>query len=138
MDVDKLKVNANIKNYIDSMGYGEEESALFLLGYLVGAVGNAQYKRMGQDRKPILNKLNFGGVDRSKIIRLCDEVFGKLVQEKIRLYNETTFAECKKLLDKNIKNWKLNKYENLFYILSGYSFKTESAMINKGGKGNEK
>lgn len=137
MDVSNLKVRDDMKVYILKMGYDEQQSAMFILGCLIGEIGNAQYKRMGEDRKPILNKLNFGGVDKSKVIRLTNEVFNKLIQEKIRKYNEITFSECKRLMDANKDSWKLNKHENLFYILSGYSYGTTKAMLNKGGKENE-
>jgi CRISPR-associated protein Csh1 len=137
MDVSNLKVRDDMKVYILNMGYDEQQSAMFLLGCLIGEVGNAQYRRMGEDRKPILNKLNFGGVDKSKVVRLANEVFNKLIQEKIRKYNEITFSECKRLMDANRDSWKLNKHENLFYILSGYSYDTMKAMLNKGGKENE-
>ncbi len=137
MDVSNLKVRDDMKVYILNMGYDEQQSAMFLLGCLIGEIGNAQYRRMGEDRKPILNKLNFGGVDKSKVVRLANEVFNKLIQEKIRKYNEITFSECKRLMDANRDSWKLNKHENLFYILSGYSYDTMKAMLNKGGKENE-
>jgi CRISPR-associated protein Csh1 len=137
MDISNLKVKNDLKVYILNMGYDEQQSAMFLLGCLIGEIGNAQYRRMGEDRKPILNKLNFGGVDKNKVIRLTNEVFNKLIQEKIRKYNEVTFSECKRLMDANKDSWKLNKHENLFYILSGYSYDTTKAMLNKGGKGNE-
>ncbi|OBR96933.1 CRISPR-associated protein (cas_TM1802) [Clostridium ragsdalei P11] len=137
MDISNLKVKDDLKVYILNMGYDEQQSAMFLLGCLIGEIGNAQYKRMGEDRKPILNKLNFGGVDKNKVIRLTNEVFNKLIQEKIRKYNEVTFSECKRLMDANKNLWKLNKHENLFYILSGYSYDTTKAMLNKGGKENE-
>lgn len=137
MDTSDLKVKDDIKDYILEMEYDEQQSAMFLLGYLIGEIGNAQYKRMGEDRKPILNKLNFGGIDKNKIIRLTNDIFNKLVQEKIRKYNEVTFSECKRLLDLNKDSWKLNKQENLFYILSGYGYDTTRAMLNKGGKENE-
>lgn len=142
MDVSNLKVNEDdLKNYISNMGYDEQQSAMFLLGCLIGEIGNAQYRKSknagGEDRKPILNKLNFGGIDKNKVVRLTNEVFNKLIQEKIRKYNEVNFSECKRLMDKNKDSWKLNKHENLFYILSGYSYDTTKAMLNKGGKENE-
>ena len=137
MDISSLKVKDDLKTYILNMGYDEQQSAMFLLGCLIGEIGNAQYRRMGEDRKPILNKLNFGGVDKGKVIRLTNEVFNKLIQEKIRKYNEVTFSECKRLMDASQNSWKLNKHENLFYILSGYSYVTTKAMLNKGGKENE-
>ncbi|URZ15121.1 TIGR02556 family CRISPR-associated protein [Clostridium felsineum] len=139
MEVSDLKLSdEGLKGYIKEMGYGQQQSAMFLLGCLIGKIGNAQYKRMGGDKKPILNKLNFGGIDKSKVIRLSNEVFNKLIQEKIRNYNEVIFSEYKRLMDENSSSWKLNKHENLFYILSGYSYETTKAMLNsKGGKENE-
>ncbi len=124
LDTSELKVKEDIKNYISTMGYDEQQSAMFLLGVLIGEIGNSQYRKYNNDKKPILNKLNFNGIDRSKIIKLANEVYAKLEQEKIRKYHEVTYAEMKRLLDENIKNWRLNKNENLFYILSGYSYAT--------------
>ncbi|WP_461205018.1 TIGR02556 family CRISPR-associated protein [Clostridium sp. DL1XJH146] len=137
MDISTLNLKDDLKNYIDTMGYSEEETALFLLGYLVGQVGNAQGKRSEERKKPILNKLNFGGIDKSKMIRLTSDIFNKLKQEKILRYNEGVFAETKRLIDANLNNWKLNKHENLFYILSGYSYSTTKLFGKKKEGGNE-
>ncbi len=131
LDVSELKVKDNIKNYIEKIGYDEQETAMFLLGYLIGEIGNVQYKRTEEGSKPILNKINFNGIDKQKIIRLTKDVFNKLNQEKIRQYNEVTFFEMKRLLDGNIDNWKLNKDESLFYLLSGYSFATTIPMLRE-------
>lgn len=136
MDMCDLKVNEDMKAYISEMNYKEEESALFLLGCLIGEIGNAQYKNMGEGRKPILNKLNFGGIDKGKLKRLSNEVFNKLNEQKIRQFNEITYGECKRLMDLKLNNWSLNKHENLFYILSGYSYSTTKVML-KGGKKDE-
>ena len=116
-------------DFIKEMRYDEQQTAMFLLGTLIGEIGNVQYGRSEDGNKPILNKLNFNGIDRSKIIRLVKDVFNKLNQEKIRKYNELTFFEMKRLLDKNLDNWKLSKDENLFYILSGYSFVTVKSIL---------
>lgn len=131
LDVSELKVKDNIKNYIEKIGYDEQETAMFLLGYLIGEIGNVQYKRTEEGSKPILNKINFNGIDKQKIIRLTKDVFNKLNQEKIRQYNEVTFFEMKRFLDGNIDNWKLNKDESLFYLLSGYSFATTIPMLRE-------
>ena len=133
LDVSKLNLKDNIKSYIEQIGYNEQETAMFLLGYLVGEIGNVQYKKTEEGNKPILNKLNFNGLDRQKIIRLTKDVFNKLNQEKIRQYNEVIFFEMKRLLDANIDNWKLNKDESLFYVLSGYSFATTIPMLKEKG-----
>lgn len=131
LDVSELKVKDNIKKYIEEIGYNEQETAMFLLGYLIGEIGNVQYRKTEEGNKPILNKLNFNGLDKSKIIRLTKDVFNKLNQEKIRQYNEVTFFDMKRLIDKNIDNWKLNKDESLFYVLSGYSYATAIPMLKK-------
>lgn len=140
MDVTNLKLDEELKQYIKEMGYTEEETALFLLGVLMGNIGTAQYNRNRESaRKPILNKINFGGIDKPKLQRLSSEVFGKLQQEKILKNNEIVFQQHKELLDKHFKKWSLNKNENLFYILSGYAHASMKAITGKknGGEKNE-
>lgn len=127
----ELNVKEDIKGYIKGMGYNEQQDALFLLGCLMGEIGNKEYSRSSEGKKPVLNKLNFGGMDKSRLVRLVNEIFNKLNQEKILKYNEKTFGECKRLFDKNQNSWKLNKDENLYYILSGYGYATTRPMLNK-------
>jgi CRISPR-associated protein Csh1 len=139
MEVNNLKVKEEMKEYIVAMNYNEQQTAMFLLGSLIGEIGSAQRNKSSEGKKPILNKLNFAGVDKGKLVRLTGEVFNKLIQEKILKYNEGTFGECKRLMDSNFNNWKLNKQENLFYILSGYSYVTTKLINSKkdGGSKNE-
>ncbi|MBA1336533.1 MAG: CRISPR-associated protein, Csd1 family [Firmicutes bacterium] len=136
MNVSELSIKDKLKNYIGTMGYNEQQSAMFILGYLIGEIGNAQHKRLDGE-KPILNKLNFNGIDKAKVKRLVNDVYNKLNQEKsndkkLRVYHETEYFELKKLLDANFHSWKLNKSENLFYILSGYSFATVQPILKEG------
>ena len=136
LGIDNLMIKEEMKNFIIEMGYNEEQAAMFLLGTLIGEIGNVQYDPNSDSKnKPILNKINWNGIDKSKLIRLTKDVFTKLNQEKIRHYNEVTFGEMKKILDKNIDTWSMNKDENLFYILSGYSYVTTKAIL-KGAKKN--
>lgn len=138
LDVDNLIIKDEMKAFIAEMKYNEEQTALFLLGALIGEIGNAQYDPNSESKnKPILNKLNWNGIDKTKLVRLTKDVFAKLNQEKIRHYHEVTFGEMKRLLDKNLDTWSMNKDENLFYILSGYSYVT-SRTILKGAKKHEK
>lgn len=136
MNYTGLNLNENIINFMQDMQYEEQQAALFLLGYLVGQVGNAQYRRPGANGaegtyKPVLNKINFNGIDKSKLIRLRADIFNKLRQEKVLVYNEKVFAECTCLMDKNINHWEMNKDENLFYLLSGYAFATTAPIKKK-------
>jgi CRISPR-associated protein Csh1 len=136
MDVETLSVKEEVKNYIEKMKYNEQQSAMFLLGNLIGQVAREQYKRT-KDNKPVLNKINFGGIDKAKIVRLSNDIFNKLRQEKILKYNEVTFSECKRLIDENINNWKMNKHENLFYLLSGYGYVTGKNITKKNNGGSD-
>ncbi|MBC7076119.1 MAG: TIGR02556 family CRISPR-associated protein [Syntrophomonadaceae bacterium] len=131
-----LDLKEELCSFMENMGYDEMHAAMFLLGYLVGEVGNAQYRRLKNsggegNYKPVLNKINFNGIDKSKLMRLRSEIFNKLRQEKILPYNERVFAVCSQLMDKNINNWKLNKDENLFYLLSGYAYATAAPIKKK-------
>ena len=136
MDVAQLNLSEDLKNYIQQMNYDEPKTALFLLGVLIGEIGAKQYlaTKDRQDdsagHKPILNKINYNGIDKPKLIRLCNDVHNKLRQEKLLPYTEMIFAEMKRLLDKHIDSWKLDKYETLFYILSGYAYKTQKVILN--------
>jgi CRISPR-associated protein Csh1 len=131
MDLDIKDV---LKEYVGEMGFDEEQTSLFLLGYLMGQIGNQQAKRSTGDikNKPILNKLNFNGMDKKRLIRLSTEVFNKLRQEKILQYNEKTYYEMTRLMNMKLNNWSYSSDENLFYILSGFSFKGYKK--DKGGE----
>ncbi|SHG49766.1 CRISPR-associated protein Csh1 [Thermosyntropha lipolytica DSM 11003] len=133
----------NLCSFMEEMGYDQMQGAMFLLGYLVGEVGNAQYRRYSESGgdgtyKPVLNKINFNGIDKNKLIRLRSEILNKLRQEKILQYNEKIYAACVQLMDRNINNWKLNKDENLFYLLSGYAYATTAPMKKKGEENSDK
>ncbi len=100
----------------------EQKRALFLLGYLVGVIGNAQ-STTGHKTKPILDKISFQGMSVEKLIRLSNDVLEKLKQyKKLKYKNEDTYSVLKSLLDNHIANWSLSNQENVFYTLSGYAF----------------
>ncbi len=105
----------------------EQKRALFLLGYLVGEIGNAQ-SGAEHKKKPILDKINFQGMGVEKLIRLSNDVLEKLRQNKGRdgkillEHDETIYSVLKLLMDNNINGWNLSNQENVFYTLSGYAF----------------
>lgn len=135
MNTEKLNLDLRVESFIKEMNYNEEHCALFLLGYLIGEIGNAQ-RKAELPSEPILNKLNYQGMTTIKIDRLINDVAEKLKQykttvkdkdEKNRkihlLYlNNNSYAICNMLWIKNRERWKLNNQENVLYILSGYSF----------------
>jgi len=103
--------------------YSEDEckKALFLLGYLIGEIGNAQ-SQSEHKKKPILDKINFQGMGIEKLTRLSNDVLEKLKQYDKLQYNENIYSVLKLLMDNNRGMWTLSNQENTFYTLSGYAF----------------
>ncbi len=131
VDVSFLEnVDGDLKEYISTLGLDEEAAALFLLGYIVGEIGVKQYSK--HNHKPILNKINFQGMDVGRLLILFNEVLEKLHQMKI--YGvEKIYHEAKRLMDRNLNRWSKNPQENVYYLLSGYAYRTAKA-LSKGGE----
>ena len=112
-----------ILDYWDNLEIYEDNQrkALFLLGYMIGEVGISQSSKEIKN-KPILNKINFQGMSIEKLIRLSNEIPEKLRQYGKLSYNENINTIFRILFESNIKNWKLSNQENVFYVLSGYSY----------------
>lgn len=111
-----------MKRYLQEMNYGNAEGAMFLLGMLIANVASKQRQKLGN--KAILNKINFQGMNKTKVQSLSIDVFEKLTQYKILTFNESLFAEHKRLFDLALTNWKLSDREVVFYLLSGYAYGT--------------
>jgi len=127
---DKMQEELNLSllpkdmgDYLEEMEYKKTQTALFLLGYLIGEIGNAQWSKESPT-KPILNKIIYQGMNTGKLLRLTNDIFEKLKQYRKLSYNERIFGVMKRLLDENIQNWDLSDQENVFYVLSGYAYNT--------------
>jgi CRISPR-associated protein Csh1 len=133
-DLETLNIDKDIKEFVGKMGYNESQIALFLMGKLIGEIG---WRQGGKE--PILEKITYQGMDSKRLKRLTSEIFEKLRQYKaLTPYNKDTFSACKLLLDKHIDNWKLDDQENVFYILSGYSYRRQRAKTDtKESESNE-
>lgn len=130
------------REYLVRLDYKEPpQTALYLLGSLIGEIANAQY-RLGpggkNGDKTILNKINYGGMTVSRVQRLATELFDKLTQYRDRNRrpllqgrNEKVFAQAQALLTEHRNRWPLNSTENVYYILSGYSHATLQAMRHR-------
>ncbi|MDK2946104.1 MAG: CRISPR-associated protein Csh1 [Geotoga sp.] len=124
-----LEFDEKLKDYVIDLGLDGQKTALFLLGVLIASIGVEQYNIA--KKKVILEKINFSGMPLQKIKSLSTQIFEKLKQYKILdFYNERIFSIAKELLDKNEKKWSLNPAENVYYILSGYAWKTKM-FLNK-------
>jgi len=101
------------------MDYTPSQKAMFYLGRAVSSVAIEQYKK-GYESKPVLEKLNYNGMQKSEIIRLKNDLYDKMRQFKLHSYMEPLFKKFTEHFNEN--KWALKPDEALFYILSGYSF----------------
>jgi CRISPR-associated protein Csh1 len=113
-----------IENFFADMDYTDRQKGLFYLGRVLDQVARAQV-RSNHTTKPIMNKLNYNGMDQDAVMRLYLDL-----QEKVRQYVtklnltsvEFDFARFIQYFNPNSGMDELTPEENVFYILSGYSF----------------
>ena len=119
-----------VEKFLSEMEYEEWQKALFLLGVLVGRIGIEQYKK-GDEKKAVLNKINFEGMSAERVKLLANYVLEGLRNYRaLNDYNEATYACMKMMLDRNLEALK-NPVENVFYILSGYAYTTLKAITGR-------
>lgn len=110
-----------IDRFFEKMDYGEDEKAIFYLGRVLSSVAQAQYKK-GHESKPVLNKINFNGMDVQAIVRLSLDLAEKTRQYYKILHHKTDWDFARFRERFNEKNWSLTKEQNVFYLMAGYSF----------------
>jgi CRISPR-associated protein TM1802 (cas_TM1802). len=140
--METVKVSSALSNSIDKdivrfMEYTQltdKQKALFLLGVLIAEIGRAQYKK-GDHKKSILDKINFEGMPREKVMALANRIVQSLRNYNILVNNEGVYSEMMKLLTYVIKDLN-DPVENTYYILAGYSYQTNKILI--GGNQNER
>ncbi len=115
----KSEFQQRVDDFFEKMDYGEAEKAMFYLGRILSSVAYAQYKK-GHESKPVLNKINFNGMDAQAVVRLSLDLAEKARQYNIHRETDWNFARFReKFRD---KNWQLTKEQNVFYLMAGYSF----------------
>lgn len=118
----------HIRKWVKQMQYDELQAGLFMLGYLISQVGHAQFKK-GDEKKSILDKIDFKGMKREKIITLANEMPQHLRNYRIlNKYNEVHYSNMMELINKNYSRLDEDPTSNLFYILSGYAYGTYKTM----------
>jgi CRISPR-associated protein Csh1 len=118
--------NAAISAFFERMGYSDDQRAMFYLGRVLGNVGRAQHDK-GHKTKPVLQKVNYNGMDAASLKRLHADLFEKSKQYEIFKYTDGFFSKFTDLFKDFPENrWdkRMKPEESLFYLLSGYSFRT--------------
>jgi CRISPR-associated protein Csh1 len=118
--------NASISAFFERMAFTDDQRSVFYLGRILNNVGYAQHKK-GHPSKPILGKVNFNGMESVALKRLYADLFEKCKQYDILRSNEGNFSKFTDLFKDEVKDkWdkRMKPDETLFYLLSGYSFRT--------------
>ena len=108
-----------IEMFFSRMAYTDAQKAMFYLGRALNVIAYKQYQK-GYETKPVLNKLNYNGMDKEDIVRLRKDLGEKTQQFSLHRQTEHSFGRFTNLF--NYNNWPLKPEETLFFILSGYSF----------------
>jgi len=125
-----------VEKFFTDMNYNDTQKALFYLGRILSQVANAQFQK-GHTNKPILSKLNYNGMDKDAIIRLRLDLAEKAKQYNIVNKVEYNFSLFTHLFNPNKPENQLTNEENVFYLLSGYSFGMIKANENSSDKENQ-
>lgn len=117
---ESIESTDKLQQFFRDMGYSPQQQALYWLGRIINKVGTAQYIK-GHKQKPVLNKINYNGMDHSKIQRLYVDAFELSTQYKI--VNEINYYSkmFSQAFPADGKLWILSPQESVFYILSGFS-----------------
>lgn len=118
--------NTAVSAFFERMGYSDDQRAMFYLGRILGSVGRAQFEK-GHKNKPVLQKVNYNGMDAASLKRLHADLFEKSKQYEIFKYTDSLFSRFTDLfIDSPDNRWdkRMRPEESLFYLLSGYSFRT--------------
>ena len=120
-NVTKENIAEDLQNFFKAMDYQPEQCALFYLGRALNQAAYAQQKK--GNKKAVLEKLNYNGMDKRSIFRLSTDLFEKAKQYDIVEKMQWHLGEFNQRF--NLNNWKMNPQEALFFILSGYTYKNQ-------------
>jgi len=133
------RVLGEYQKLFKEFGYDDVKAALFMMGVVIADIARAQYLA-NMKSKPILNKLNFNGMGKERIISLTSELL-----EKIRIYisdpaeyttTEKKYSYMTRLLV-GAEDELTDPKKNVFYILLGYGFETLRFLSGGGRKDEE-
>ncbi len=120
--------------FIENQGYSDEQKALFWMGYAIKKIGSVQFSNNIKSN-PMLEKINFQGMNFNALEKLVNQIDEKVKQYKIYASNMgyalfmIHSIMSKYSLDGN--KWPINDVSNVFLIMTGYSVASQLAVENK-------
>ena len=114
--------NEELAEFFIKMDYGDDEKALFYLGQMLNRTAYMQDRN--NNKKNVLDKLNYNGMDEATIYRLSTDLFNKARQYNATNEIDWSFRKFNELF--NVKKWNMSPQKSLFFILSGYTYRIKS------------
>jgi len=127
-----------MEDFLEQQGFLPEARALFYLGALVNRVAWKQSGK-GHKTKPVLNKINYQGMNRRDILRLYEDTLDLIRHyfEGVPLYIGQYMERFHNYFGSLEKAWPFNEQENVFYIMSGYAYLVKGATDSSSGEEGE-
>ena len=123
--------NKEIDEFLSLKKSNRNQIALFSLGRAINTVAYAQELK-GHPSRPILNKLNYNGMDVQEVIDLSRALMEKGVQyREVKTKKGNTYRVRRRVEDYldlfnkflDTETWSLSREEAVFHIISGYVFR---------------
>lgn len=125
------------EEFLSKNGFSSVGRGLFYIGALMYEIGQAQYQQ-GHTQKPILDKLEYKGMNKADILNFYNDLCEKLRQYRTVIYiRRKAGAKCESFI-KQIAYYigspdalnGLDERESVFYIMSGYGFSVSNRKGN--------
>ena len=109
--------------FFTRMEYQDPQKALFYLGRALSKVARVQVEK-GYKSKPIMDKLNYAGMDLKAIVRLSEDLMEKVRQFQLSKDPKKSPEKALRHFTAYFKHagWNMHPEEALFFLLSGYSY----------------
>lgn len=112
----------DMQEFMQRMGYTDPACmALFYLGRALNVVAYQQAQK-SHSKKPILNKVDFNGMDWAKLCRLNTDLREKTQQYGLHKKMEPLLGRFYQYMPPSATQYALSPQEGLFYLFAGYSY----------------
>ncbi|RMG75497.1 MAG: hypothetical protein D6722_01040 [Bacteroidetes bacterium] len=111
--------------FFAQLGYTEPQKALFHLGRALNRTAFAQGDK--GNKKRVLEKVNYNGMDAKALLRLHNDLFEKAKQYDIVDKVSWDLAAFSRYFQP--QGWDMNPQEALFFLLSGYTYRIKKNSV---------
>ncbi|BCS93386.1 TM1802 family CRISPR-associated protein [Metallosphaera javensis (ex Sakai et al. 2022)] len=119
----------DIYDYVNRIGLNKGQAGLFLLGAVIAYIGREQYRK-GDEKKAILDRIDYEGMDVGDILTLVNRVYESARDYKVLNRTQVLLSDANTYILEG-RDQLTNPVENVFHILSGYSFQTKLFMTKQ-------